>query len=319
MPASGSSIFTNADGYQKCMRDILDLLALHPSEFNAHLTWVELPELNLLRAREGSPRVAYMTLPMRLAFITFVTERGTSLIHGGSELQFGQLLCHCRGEHAHQRTIGPTNWGSVAMTPASLTAFGRAVAGRDLAVPSTSRIVHPRSANFKRFLRLHSQACRIAETNPRRITNQEVARALEQNLIWALIACLDTATPQDDHGAIGRRAGFSMRLEQALAKHPAMLWRSGELVNAMGISQAALRSACLHLLGMSVVRYQHLRRLQRARAALMHVDLVTERGEDIVKQCGFATFERFVAEYWKTFGEMPPMPPRGASNRHARS
>src|ERR1700756_5151275 len=102
MPASGSSIFTNADGYQKCVRDILNLVALHPSDFNARLTWVELPELSLLRAQEGLPRLAYMTLPARLAFITFLTQRGTPLIHGGSELQFGELLCHSLGEHAHQ-------------------------------------------------------------------------------------------------------------------------------------------------------------------------------------------------------------------------
>jgi AraC-like DNA-binding protein len=318
MPASGSSIFTNADGYQKCVRDILNLVALHPSDFNARLTWVELPELSLLRAQEGLPRLAYMTLPARLAFITFLTQRGTPLIHGGSELQFGELLCHSLGEHAHQRTTGPTNWGSVAMTPTAMMAFGRAVAGRDLAAPSTSQIVRPRSADLRRLLRLHSQACRIAETVPKRITNQEVARALEQDLIWALITCLDTATLQDDRGVIGRRAQFSMRLEQALARYPTKLWRGSELANAIGISESALRSSCLTLLGMSVARYQHLRRLERARAALMHADPATERGTDIVKQCGFANFERFVADYWKTYGEMPPIPPRGSSSRYAR-
>ena len=317
MPATGSSIYTDADRYQACIRDTLDLLVLHPTDFNARLTWVELPELSLLRAEEGLPRIAYMTLPTRLVFVTFLTQRGTPLIHGGSELQFGELLCHCLGERAHQRTIGPTNWGSVAMTPRTLTAFGRAIAGRDLAAPQTSQIVCPRSADLRRFLRLHSQACRIAETDPKRITNQEIARALEQNLIWTLITCLDTAKLREDRSSdLGRRAQFSMRLEQALATDPAKRWRSSELANAIGISETALRSGCLALLGMSAARYQRLRRLERARAALMHSDPTTERGSDVVKRYGFTKIERFVAEYWNTYGEMPPIPSYNPSHPH---
>ena len=43
LSAAGSSIFTDADGYQASLRDMLDLLVLNPQSFHAHLTWVELP------------------------------------------------------------------------------------------------------------------------------------------------------------------------------------------------------------------------------------------------------------------------------------
>lgn len=48
MPASGSSIFADADGYQATLQDMLDLVVLQPRDFSARLTWVELPSLHLL-------------------------------------------------------------------------------------------------------------------------------------------------------------------------------------------------------------------------------------------------------------------------------
>ena len=63
MPGGGSSIFTDADGYQATLRDMLDLLALRPRDFRARLVWVDLPSLRLLRAQEDAPRIAYVTLP----------------------------------------------------------------------------------------------------------------------------------------------------------------------------------------------------------------------------------------------------------------
>ena len=44
-------------GYQASLQDILNLLVLNPREFRARLTWVEMPNLNLLRAREPSASV----------------------------------------------------------------------------------------------------------------------------------------------------------------------------------------------------------------------------------------------------------------------
>ena len=75
MPAGGSSIFTDVDGYQANLRDIMDLLVPEPRLFHARLAWVELSHLGLLRAAETSPRVAYVTLPAELAFVTFSTNR----------------------------------------------------------------------------------------------------------------------------------------------------------------------------------------------------------------------------------------------------
>ena len=62
MPEGGSSIYTDADGYQANIQDILDLLVLRPREFHARLTWADLSNLHLLRAKESSARVGHLTL-----------------------------------------------------------------------------------------------------------------------------------------------------------------------------------------------------------------------------------------------------------------
>src|SRR6516164_5115643 len=99
LSAAGSSIFTDADGYQASLRDMLDLLVLNPQSFHAHLTWVELPHVRLLRAQESSARVGYFRLPPGEVFVFFTTQQGASLVHGGLELQFGDLTWHRHNSH----------------------------------------------------------------------------------------------------------------------------------------------------------------------------------------------------------------------------
>jgi hypothetical protein len=85
MPGGGSSIYTEAGQYAASFGDMFDLLVLHPRQFHARLTWVELPNLRLLRAQEASSRIAYLRLPPELVFVTFPTQLSASLICGGVE------------------------------------------------------------------------------------------------------------------------------------------------------------------------------------------------------------------------------------------
>jgi AraC-like DNA-binding protein len=310
MPSSGSSIFTNVAGYQASLQDMLDLLVPNPTDFHARLTWVELADAHLLRAQEGSARVAYATLPTDRSFVTFLIRQGTPLIHNGNELQFGKLLFHSPGEHAHQRTAGPTNWGSVAVTPRTLMASSRTIVGRDLAAPPTSQVLRPRPANLRRLLRCHAQAARLAERDLASIANQEIARALEHDMIWALVTCLATSSVLEDRTTDRRRAQLSMRLERILTTDPTRLRRTAEIADALGISEAMLRADCLALLGMSIARYQRLRRLERVYSALLRASATANGGVEIIKRHGFDNIQRFVTEYWQAFGEMPPMPRR---------
>jgi len=167
MPAGGSCIFADADCFQANVPGMLYLLVVQPREFYAQLTWVELPQLRLLGAREVSPRVAYVVLPSTRVFVTFPTQRDSTLIYDGAELRFGDIMFHSRGERLHQRTAAASRWGSISLTPASLMAFGRTITGQSLVPPPASRILHPPAADRRQLLRMHGLACRPV-ASPRR-------------------------------------------------------------------------------------------------------------------------------------------------------
>jgi AraC-like DNA-binding protein len=315
MPGSGSSIFTDADGYQASLQDMLDLLALHPRDFSARLTWVDLVNLHLLRAQEHAPRIAYLTLPLEQIFMTFPTRRDSVLIMGGAELRFGDVMFHSRGERLHQRTTEASQWGSISLAPAVLMAFGRTIADQDLAPPPVGRVLRPLPADRQRLLQLHAQAGRIAETDLNRISHREVVRAIEQDLISALVTCLTSGEVQVDSAARHRQAGTLVRFEEALATHPFRLQRIADICGTIGVSERALRASCSRILGMSPGRYQRLRRLKRVHLTLKHANPATVSSTEMKAFYGFVDFHRFVTEYWNVYGEMPPVPPRDIASR----
>src|SRR5690242_7434623 len=82
MLGSGSSVFTEAKDFQASLQLLLDL-AVQPGRFCARLTWVELPHLHLLRAREALPRVAHVSSPQDCVFAVFPMRRTSALICDG--------------------------------------------------------------------------------------------------------------------------------------------------------------------------------------------------------------------------------------------
>ena len=70
-----------------------------------------------------------------------------------------------------------------------------------------------------RLQRLHAQVCRLAETNSKMLSHPEVARAIEQDLMHALVNCLTTISARPD-GFSGRHQTYTMlRFEEILAEN----------------------------------------------------------------------------------------------------
>ncbi len=258
MAGSGSALFTDADEYQANLPAQTNLLVTRVGNFHARLTWMELADLHLLLARETVPRIAYIRLPPEWIFIAFPTHQTSVLICGGVPLQMGDIILHGRGERFHQRTTGSTAWGSIALTPASLRTYGKTLAGRDVAPPSFGQILRPAAGDRRRLLRLHADAVRIAETKLSHIEHPQVARALEQDLFWALVTCLTTAEPRDDSVVTRLHARVIVQFEEALMGRPDRPLYVSEVCTAMGVSKRALRTCCSHVLGMGPAQYMRL-------------------------------------------------------------
>jgi AraC-like DNA-binding protein len=315
MSAAGSSIFTDSGGYQASLQDMLDLLVVCPRRFNARLTWVELPHVQLMRAEESSARIAYLRLPPEQVFVFFVTHSGPPLVHGGKEVCFGDLVWHSQGGRGHQRTMEASRWGSLAVTAESLLSFGQSIADQALSAPAYPQILRPAAAHKKELLRVHAQASRIAETSPNRIVNPEVVRALDQELIELLINCLETAIGSDDDQSAERQARLCVQFEETLQVEPFRLLPTKEICQVLRVSEQSLRASCRRVLGMGPGRYQRLRRLKLVRFELTRTDMQRPNVPEIMARYGFADLHRFVTEYWQAYGEMPPVPAREAQRQ----
>jgi AraC-like DNA-binding protein len=305
MPGSGTGTFIDPDDYQASLRQArIELVVTSRGSFNARLTWVTFHHLQLLHSEEDLPRIAYVSLAPELVFVGFATRPDPPMLWGGVELQTGDLLFHSRAERFHQRTTGACGWSLLGLAPEHLEAYGGAVNGKPLSLPAAMRILHPTARDAARLRRLHAQACRLAETRAKVLAHPEVARAIEQGLIHALVTCLAAKT-RDDGAARRHHARIMVRFEEVLADHSNRPLPMSELCALIGVNDRTLRSCCAEFLGISPSRYVLLRRLQAVRIALRNADPATASVAEIASGCGFTELGRFAGAYRTAFSESP--------------
>jgi AraC-like DNA-binding protein len=306
MAESGTATFANLDDYRVAIGAAsLNLIATGGGEFNARLTWLKLDRLCLLHCRENLPRIGFFSLSPKRAFISFATNAAAPITYGGFDLQFGDVLFHSRGERTHQRTNGKSQWGLISLPHEQLAACAKALSGMKIISPPEGRMLRPSRSAAKRLLRLHSKVCRLAETRHQLIANPEVSRAIEQELLHALVNCL---TAGDANGSPRRRRrhiDIMVRFEDALASHREPHLNLPALCSAIGVPERTLRMCSNELLGMSPTRYHLLRRLNGARSALLRADPEAANVAEIARNHRFLELGHFAVAYRTFFGEMP--------------
>jgi AraC-like DNA-binding protein len=309
MPASGSSIFTDAVGYQASLQDLLDLVVPEPRAFHARLTWLDLPMLHVLRAQESATRVGILRPPVDRVLIGFPTRPESTIVVDGAELRFGDAIVHALNEMSHHRTTKACEWGSLSLPAASLRTYGRIIAGREFAPPPTGQILHLATKPRQRLLHVHRQAARLAETHLTRVIHPEVARALEHDLIAALIGAIG-GKPSANPSPNRRAAAPVQRYEMMIAEHQGRPLRIKDVCAELDVSQHMFRASCAEILGMSPDHYRRLRRLKYTRAELLRAGASADTVRVVLARYGFGSIHRFVTEYWDAYGEMPPLPAR---------
>jgi AraC-like DNA-binding protein len=306
MPGSGTATFIDPDDYQGALRQAqIDLLVTSNGAFKARLTWTTLDRLRLLRGEEDLPRIGYVSLPSALVFIGFAARSGPPIHWAGTGLLPTEVIFHSRGDRFHQRTTGPSSWSLIGLSREDLARFGEALFGKAFARPAAGGILRPAARDAAKLRRLHAQACRLAEMKPRVLTHPEVARAIEQDLIWELAACLNTADHREDDAARQQHAAIMIRFEEVLAEHPGRPLPAPELSTLIGVSERTLRVCCAEFLGISPSRYVLLRRLKQLRAALREADPAAASVAGIAHSCGFTELGRFAGTYRAVYGETP--------------
>jgi AraC-like DNA-binding protein len=305
MPESGAATFTDPDGYKAGFSGAqVDLTVTSGADFNARVTWLRLHKLEIYRSCESLARIASIELTPSRAFISFPIG-ATSLIADGLALKRGDIVFHGCGERTHQCTFGACEWGLISLRPEQLAACARALTGLAIAAPRAGKVLRPARRAAALLLRLYAQACRLVETRRELIENPEVARALEQELLRALINCLMAKEIEDDTDRRRRHAAVVVRFEDALTKRNTRKFALPALCAEIEIPERTLRMCCSEVLGVSPTRYHLLRRLNMVRSELRRASPSAASVAEIARSYHFMEPGRFATIYRATFGELP--------------
>jgi AraC-like DNA-binding protein len=306
MAENGTAMFANPDDYQAGIGDAhVSLIVTGGGDFKARLTWLNLRRFHVLCGCENLPRIAFISLLPAQVFVSFPAKAAAPLTYDGFGLKFGDVVFHSRGERMHQRTSGESQWGLISLPPEQLAACGKALTGLRIASPPVGRVLRPSRSDAVRLLRLYSRACRLAETRHKLIANPEVARALEQELLHALVNCLIADDVSGNPKTRRHHTDVMVRFEDALGTLRGPQLNMPALCAAIDVPERTLRVCCAEFLGMSPTRYLLLRRLNRARSALRRADPANASIAEIARSCQFQEPGRFAVTYRTIFGEMP--------------
>jgi transcriptional regulator GlxA family with amidase domain len=137
------------------------------------------------------------------------------------------------------------------------------------------------------------------------IERPEVARALEQEMLHAIIHCLAADETDDSPRTRQHRSAVMVRFEEKLGRHIDQKLNMPALCAEIGVPERTLRMCCVAFLGVSPTRYLLLQRLNKARSALRRADPSSASVAEVARRHQFLELGRFAVTYRTTFGELP--------------
>jgi len=306
MPSSAVRTFSDPDEYAASIRAAnTELTVTGHGRFAAKLIRIDLHRLWMQRALDNLPRITHPTNIAGRAVFSFRIRPGAGLLTNGLEMQPTNIICHSEGQSYYRRSAGLASYASMSLPVAVMISHGAAMAGIDLTPPKDPLIHIPRSSAMAKLQRLHAVAGDLAENNPEIIANPEAARAVEQALVEALVACLANRQISENSLAQGQHSIAMRRFRRIVEENPERPLYIPEICEAIRASARTLRICCQEHLGMGPKRYLALRRMGLVRRALHEAAPDAASVTDIATRFGFWQLGRFAVEYQALFGEPP--------------
>src|SRR5262245_34374854 len=304
-----SCVYTLADpySYEAAIRALNPkLIVTSKGDFRAQLTKIHLQRLLLQRGEEHLPRIMSAGVWPKGAAIIFHSDRNQSPIKvNGVEVSPGEIVFHRPNDAFHLRTSGLFRFAVMSLTHGELAVVGKAIAGHEVKAPSDTCVIRPDPASMSRLMDLHQAAGRLAQSASDTLTIPAIAKALEQELVHAMVTCL-TGHPQIKERFCSRRhSRIIARFEDFLAARRYEPVYVPEVCHSISVSERTLRTCCHEHLGMGPARYLRLRRMQLARRALLRADPQAATVTEIATEHGFWELGRFSVQYHEMFGETP--------------
>ncbi|MGC2524739.1 MAG: helix-turn-helix transcriptional regulator [Stellaceae bacterium] len=310
MPESAVRTFTDPDAYFGGIRNLsIDGLVTGRGKFRAETTLVNLHRLHMGRFDEDLPRIMRVTPSGSRSVILFQTDPGRpGTVANAIDTAQHPIAMFGLDWPYYVRSSAGSGWGTMSLIPEDLAAAGRAIIGRELMPPEFMLAIRrPPVQPLSRLLKLHEATGHLAKNAPDILAKREVARAIEEALVEAMVLCLAADYSEEVRNAHRHRARVMRRLEDTLrAKSGETLYMDmAELCAAVGATYWTLRDCCLEYLGMSPKRYLWMRRMNLARLALSSANPEKTTVTEIATNYGFWELGRFSVTYRSLFGEPP--------------
>ena len=306
MPSSTVQSFTDPDDYAASLRvSHAELAVTGRGVFSAKLVRIDLHRLWLQQLSDDLPRVVRSVNVPGRAFVAFRTGPGPSIMRNGAEHQPSDVVRYFGGQASFLRSSGPSTWASMSLPIADLADAGSTMSGFNLTPPKDVLTVTPSPATLAKLQQLHAAATYLAEHSPGMLVNADAARGLEQDLIVAMVACLNSVRTTLERSTHRRHDAIMKRFWTTIESHCDRTIHLPELCSAIGVSARVLHECCRDHFGLSPIRYLWLRRMNLARRALMIGDAATTTVTDIATAHGFWELGRFAVQYRQLFGERP--------------
>jgi AraC-like DNA-binding protein len=235
---------------------------------------------------------------------TFLTADQPEVSNRGRVLSSGEI-CADDSEVQHVRTEGNYRFGSVSLIPKDFAAACKTIIGSELDLGRSTQFIRPAPNLVERFLKLHEMVEGIAKTAPELFELPEVVRALEQELIHALVRCVSDGMVSPLRSGNLRHKVIVARFEDFMGANPNTPLYLSDVCAAIGASERTLRIACEEHLGMGPIRYLTLRRMHLVRRALARTAPSTATVTQVATDYGFWELGRFAVAYREMFGEPP--------------
>jgi hypothetical protein len=217
----GDEHFSDSSDYQARFRGVkINLVFTHQGQFKARLSWIELPHLLLVRAKETQSRLAHMSLASDQAAIAFPTRSRPFQMFDGPVLESGNFAFYGPGGHLYQRTLGACNLGLILLPTEYLAVQLKALAGPKVMLPLAGSVLRPSRSATARLRQLHWKACQFAIRKSEAVVAQKVIDALENDILRALVACLTSNSLTVLQRTRRRHKEIIDQFQDILAAHP---------------------------------------------------------------------------------------------------
>jgi AraC-like DNA-binding protein len=307
MPSSTVRTFTDPDEYFAGIRNLpIDGLVIERGKFRAEATLIDLHRSQMGRFEEDLARIMRVTPSGSRSLILFATDsHHPAMLANGIDTSQDQIAMFGLHWPYYLRSSAASGWGTMSLAPEDLAASGRAIIGRELTPPSFMLPIKPPIPSLSRLLQLHEATGHLAKTAPDILAKPEVARAIEEALVEAMVLCLAGDHSEQVSKVHRHRTRVMRRLEDTLRTRSDETLYMAELCTAVGATYWTLRDCCLEYLGISPKRYLWMRRMNLARRALQTADAGNTTVTEIATNYGFWELGRFSVAYRSLFGECP--------------